>query len=330
MQRMDGLKELISELRKVEGLRTESASALKKSGSLVRKCPSRPLDFRVGAVDAGLVAQEFHAFDLVIVKAVGAVFEYKNGKLDGHKYYPGPFPKESVATNGSMDLLELSQYRNIVRLKHEIALAIEVARECDLMLVDGSLVPLPSDKPANKEMRAEYDELISLYIKLFEEAKSKLVGVIKDSRSKRLLEENAHIVGQDVIANSTDSTLLDLVLEKGEMTAPIPYSKDAKANQILKDLMPYSAELNVSYVKAGKNDRPLRVEFFGEGEEVLGKLYPLCSINENYSYPSVLIDVDLRAMISQQDAERIYHEVEVAPFLRGSRLLRRDSRPFRH
>ncbi|MEM0438168.1 MAG: DNA double-strand break repair nuclease NurA [Candidatus Micrarchaeia archaeon] len=327
---MHGLKELINELRRVESLRTESARALKASCGLVEKCPCLPLDFKVGAVDAGLVAQEFHAFDLVVVKAVGAVFEYRNGRLAGHKYCPAPFPKESIATNGSMDLVELGQYRNILRLKEEISLAVDVAKECDLMLIDGSLVPLPSDKPANKEMRAEYEELVSLYLKLFEESGHKLVGVIKDSRSKRLLEENAHIIGQDVIANSTDSTLLDLVLEKGEMTRPLPYSKDAKANQILKDLMPHSEKLNVSYIKAGKNDRPLRVEFFGEGKELIGKLYPLCSINENYSYPSILIDVDLRAIIEPQDAERIYHEIEVAPFLHDSRLLRRDSRPFRH
>lgn len=327
---MDGLKSLINELRKVEALRAESARMLRAKEGLVERCPCLPLDFNVGAVDAGLVAEEFHAFDLVVVKAVGAVFKYKEGKLKGHRYYPDPFPKESVATNGSMDLVELSQYRNILRLKEEIGLAVEVAKECDLMLIDGSLVPLPSDKPANKEMRAEYEELVSLYLKLFEESGHKLVGVVKDSRSKRLIEENVHIIGQDVIANSTDSTLLDLVLEKGEMTRPIPYSKDAKANQILKDLMPYSEKLNVSYIKAGRNDRPLRVEFFGEGNGLLGKLYPLCSINENYSYPSILIDVDLKAMIKPEDAERIYHEIEVAPFLRDSRLLRRNSRPFRH
>lgn len=327
---MGELRELISELQKVEGLRVESARALKSVEGFVQKCPTSPLDFKVGAVDASIVAQEFHAFDLIISKTVGAVFEYKNGKLVSHTYHPSPFPKENVATNGSMDLVELNQYRNIVRLKQEISVAIEVAKKCDLMLIDGSLVPLPSDKPNNKEMRAEYDELVALYLKLFEQNEHKLVGVIKDSRSKRVIEENQQSVGTGVLANSTDSTLLDLVLEKGEMSRPLPYSKDAKANQILKDLMPYTERLNVSYIKAGKNDRPVRVEFFGDGVEVLGRLYPLCDINDNYSYPSVLIDVDLRALIDPQSAERIYHEIEVAPYLRDSKMLRRNSRPFRH
>ncbi len=326
---MENVRELIGELQRVEKTRIECAERLNEVGGLKLECTPNDLNLRVGAVDTSIVSQEFHAFDLIITKTVGVVFEYRDGKLYKHEYIPSPFPAENVHTHGSMDLLELSQYRNIVRLKEEIGLAHKVAGMCDLMLIDGSLAPLPGDRPANKDMRGEYDELLGLYMQLFERHEQKLAGVVKDSRSKRVMEEYGAILDASVMANSTDSTLLDMVLKKGERTKTLTYSKDAKTNPVLKDLLPYSERLNVSYIKAGRNDRPVRIEFFGENSDIVNTLYSLCAINDNYSYPAVLIDVDLRALIDPKAVERIYHEIEIAPFLKDSRLLRRNSRPFR-
>ncbi|MCX8199882.1 MAG: DNA double-strand break repair nuclease NurA [Candidatus Micrarchaeota archaeon] len=328
---MDGLKGLVQELQKAEMARANAAKALLGIGNIKKRCEGAGsgISVRVGAVDAGIVLQEFHAFDLIITKAVGVIFEYENGKLKRHEYLPSPLPKEKLHVHGSMDLMELGSYKNIIRLKEEISLALQVAERCDLLLVDGSLVPLPGDKPSSKELRKEYDALLALYRELFSKYENKVVGIIKDSRSKRFLEEYAAHLDSVVLCNSTDTTLLDLVLEKGEMSKVLPYSKDPKSNGVLKDLLPYSERLNCVYIKPGKNDRPVRIEMFGDGSGVLSKVYALCDINDNYSYPSVLIDADLRALIDPRNVERIYKEIEIAPFLKDARALRRNSRPFR-
>ncbi len=328
---MEELKGLIEELQRVEKARVSCAGLLNVLDGIKEECGKgkKDVSIRVGAVDASIILQEFHAFDLMITKTVGAVFEYENGKLKNYEYLPSPFPKEKLHVHGSMDLMELNNYRNIVRLKEEIALASKVAEKCDLLLVDGSLVPLPGDKPSGKELRKEYEVLLELYRDLFSKHEDKVVGVVKDSRSRRFLEEYSAHMDSAVMGNSTDSTMLDLVLEKGEMSRVLTYSKDAQNNQVLKDLLPYSERLNCAYLKPGKNDRPVRIEFFGENRELIEKVYALCNINDNYSYPAILIDVDLRALIDPRNVERIYREIEVAPFLRDARMLRRNSRPFR-
>lgn len=327
---MEELKELIAELQRIEKARVECASTLAKVDGIKARltCEEYPT-IKVGAVDASIIPQEFHAFDLVITKAVGVVFEYEGGKLQRYEYVPSPLPREKLHVHGSMDLMELNNYRNIVRLKEEMVLAAQVAEKCDVLLVDGSLVPLPGDKPSSKELRKEYDELLGLYRNLFSKHESKIVGVVKDSRSKRFLEEYAAHIDNAVMCNSTDSTLLDLMLEKGEMSKVLPYSKDAKSNQVLKDLLPYSERLNCTYIKPGKNDRPVRIEFFGENNGLIEKVYALCDINDKYPYPAILIEVDLRALIDPRNVERIYREIEIVPFLKDSRVLRRNARPFR-
>ena len=327
---MKDLKELIGELQRAEQARVGCAHTLAGVDGIKERCKERSgIDVRVGAVDASIIMQEFHAFDLIITKTAGAVFEYRNGKLGSYEYIPSPFPEEKLHVHGSMDLMELGNYRNIVRLREEITLALDVAEKCDLLLIDGSLVPLPGDKPSSKELKGEYENLIEIYRKLFSKYSEKVVGVVKDSRSRRFMEEYSAYIDGAVMSNSTDSTLLDLVLEKGERSRIMPYSKDPKTNQILKDLLPYSEKLNCTYIKPGKNDRPVRMEFFGDNEELVEKVYTLCSINDSYSYPSVLIEVDLRALIDPMSVERIYREIEVAPFLKDSRMLRRNMRPFR-
>ncbi|MEM3364165.1 MAG: DNA double-strand break repair nuclease NurA [Candidatus Micrarchaeia archaeon] len=331
MIRMEDIRGLVEELQKAEQARISTAKELLKIDGIKAKCANTnsEINIRVGAVDTSIILQEFHAFDLMITKTVGVVFEYQNGRLKSHEYIPSPMPKEKLHVHGSMDLMELGNYKSIVRLKEEISLAIRIAEKCDLLLLDGSLVPLPGDKPSSKELRKEYDELLALYRELFSKYESKIVGVIKDSRSKRLMEEYSTLIDSSVMCNSTDSTLLDLMLEKGEMSRVLSYSKDPKSNGVLKDLLPYSERLNCVYIKPGKNDRPVRIEMFGNGEGVIDKVYALCDINDNYSYPAVLIDVDLRALMDPRNVERIYREIEVAPYLKDVRALRRNSRPFR-
>jgi sulfur relay (sulfurtransferase) DsrF/TusC family protein len=319
------IKEMIEKLKEIQEKRNNVAILFSSKNEIKEKCEKKELNLRVGAIDASIISQEFHSFDLIITKTVGAIFTYKDNKLIENKYYPSALPREKINIIGSTDLMELNQIKNIIRLKEEISLAVEMGDKCDLILIDGSLVPLPGDKPTSEILKKEYNELIEKYLELFSKYKDKLVGVVKDSRSKRFIEHYSEKYNFEVEINLTDSSLLDVVLEKKEKTKEISYAKDAKTNQILKDLLPYSEEVKVSYIKAGKYDRPIRIEYFNDRNE---ELMSLCGINDKYTYPSILIDVDLRALMDVRDVERILKEIELSPYV-DNKLLRRNVRPFR-
>ncbi|MGC8924327.1 MAG: DNA double-strand break repair nuclease NurA [Candidatus Micrarchaeia archaeon] len=328
---MDEIRALIEQLKANEMMRIECANKIAQVDGIIEKCSKVDgLALRVGAVDACIISQEFHAFDLIMIKTAGVVFEYAKGALEKYEYIPSPFPKIKLLVHGSMELAELGQYKTILRLSEEITLARKVAEKCDLLLIDGSLVPLPGDKPSSKEMKKEYDALVKEYLQLFSESESKVIGVVKDSRSRRFMDEYSHVVSEEVAKNTNDSALLNDVLEKGEMTRAIKYSNNTQTNPVLKDFIPFSDKLRISYIKAGKDDRPVRVEFFEGNEHVRDIVYTLCAINDSYAYPSVLIEADLRALIDQKESERVLREVALTPYLKDARVLRRNSRPFRH
>lgn len=319
---------MINKLQEIQTRRNDVANLFLTKDEIKKNCDKGNVNLKVGAVDASIISQEFHSFDLIITKTVGAIFTYENGKLVHNEYVPSPFPREKINIIGSTDLMELNQIKTMIRLREEIELAIKIGEKCDLLLMDGSLVPLPGDKPTSEILKKKYEELIEKYLELFSKYKEKIVGVVKDSRSKRFIEHYNEKFNFEIETNITDSSLLDVVLEKGEVTKEISYCKDAKTNQILKDLIPYSEEIKVVYLKAGKYDRPIRIELFSESEKTIEILMALCGINEKYTYPSILIDVDLRALMDVRDVERILKEIELSPYL-DNKLLRRNMRPFR-
>lgn len=319
------INEMIEKLKEIQEKRNNVAELFLTKGEIKQKCEKKELNLKIGAVDASIISQEFHSFDLIITKTVGAIFTYEKGKLIENKYYPSALPKEKINIVGSTDLMELNQIKTIIRLKEEISLAVEMGDKCDLLLIDGSLVPLPGDKPTSEILKKKYEELIEKYLELYSKYKEKIVGVIKDSRSKRFIEHYNEKYNFEIETNLTDSSLLDIVLEKGEITKEISYAKDAKTNQILKDLLPYSEQIKVAYIKAGKYDRPIRVEYFAPKN---GELMSLCGINDKYTYPAILIDVDLRALMDVKDVDRILKEIELSPYV-DNKLLRRNVRPFR-
>jgi len=316
---------MINKLQEIQTRRNDVANLFLTKDEIKKNCDKGNVNLKVGAVDASIISQEFHSFDLIITKTVGAIFTYENGKLIHNEYVPSPFPREKINIIGSTDLMELNQIKTMIRLREEIELAIKIGEKCDLLLMDGSLVPLPGDKPTSEQMKMEYEKLIEKYLELFSKYKDKIVGVVKDSRSKRFIEHYGEKFNFEIETNITDSSLLDIVLEKGEITKEISYAKDAKTNQILKDLLPFSEEIKVVYLKAGKYDRPIRVEYFTNKN---GELMSLCGINDKYTYPAILIDVDLRALMDVRDVERILKDIELSPYL-DNKLLRRNMRPFR-
>lgn len=286
---------------------------------------------KVAAVDGGLLAQEMHGIDLVIARAVAASFSFKDNELVSHEYLPNAFPESDYEIKIGLDEREVMCFRSIFRLRKEIECAIETLEKAkpDYLLLDGSLVPLTADKPPDdSEVAYEYQKLVGLYRKLYENAreqKCELVGVIKDSRARRFVD----IARSALELRSSDSVFLNHLLKEGERTFAFKYTSDTKRHPVVKDFGNYGEMINAMYLKPVEEDRPLRVEFLSsEFEKIANSIFTLSRINRSYAYPAVLIEADLRAALDPLELERAQKSLSMQSGM-GVMPLRRNSRPFR-
>ena len=189
----------------------------------------------------------------------------------------------------------------------------------------------PINKPNEKSILfPKYLKIILKYKELYKlcsEKKCMLLGVIKDSRGKRMVN------CLDKKLNTSDSIFLNYVLKERERTIAIPLSDSVEKHTILKDLKEWSNVLGLFYIKSVKNDYPIRIEFLKTKENDIDKIasliYTLSAINSRYAYPSVLIEVDLRAMLNPIELDRIKRKLNILYPTGAFSVLRRNSRPFR-
>jgi len=344
------IRELAEQIKKTEQARESLANATREKNievlpdalerGLVHEVKPSMVNCSVAAVDGGLLAQEFQGFDLILVRALAAVFSYKDSKLDSYSYYPSPLPGYDVGLTDNLDLHELNWHKNLMRLEKELSTALECVKKHSpgLMLLDGSVVPQISDRPADgSEPRSIYDKVLRLCQELYatcEEKGTRVAGVIKDSRGRRFIEMVSPMLSDSdgVLQKSNDTSFLHFLLKPGERTAAFSYSSDVKEHQVLRDLGDWGSKINVFYLKPVAGDRPLRVEFVGDKsfDGLAETIHALSAINSKYAYPAVLIEADLRAAMNPIELERTYRDLFANTGLRSSMMkLRRDSRPFR-
>ncbi|VVC72243.1 NurA domain protein [uncultured archaeon] len=301
-------------------------------------------DLKVAAVDGGLLAQEYHGFDLLISRAVAVLFTYKDGKLASHEYHPSALPESVMEVTSTMDTHEFQRYKSLFRLKIEIGTALSACRKFkpDYLLLDGSILPQISDKPGadEEEARALYEEVIRIYSDLFftcDSQGTKLVGVIKDSRGRRfidILEKMLVESERETLRRSSDTSFLSFMLDECERTPSFTYASGEKEHIVLKDLKDWGPRIAVFYMKPVAEDRPVRIEFLSSptvtAGDIASTVCALSRINKKYAQPAALIEADLRAAMDPLDLERAYKDLFVRTGLRSAMMkLRRDSRPFR-
>lgn len=334
------IRAAVEHIRTIENTIIEKANILRSSKQLFREGLEKELissvseikiNGLIGAVDGGLLAHEMHGTDLVIARAVGAIFQYKDSVLVSSKYFPNPFPEAEYEIKLGLDEREAVAFRSLFRLKNEISCAIKMLNEQNLkyLLLDGSLLPLPSDKPnENSEIINEYYAVIQLYKKLYDTAQEKkcsVIGVIKDSRSRRFVD----IVKTVVEGRFSDSLFLTYLLKENEKTFAFNYSSDGEKHPIARDFGNMCNSFHVMYLKPVEDDRPLRIEFFSQNfNEIAELIHSLSKINRNYAYPAILIEADLRAALNPIELERAQKSLLMQT---GMKLmpLRKNSRPFR-
>jgi hypothetical protein len=319
----DKLAALAGEIRgSYDSIRGIAASARSADPALVVKVRKADVSLRVCAVDGGLLAGRMHGADIVVVRAVAAVFDYQGSLLKANSYHPEKCPQPQIEIKNSLEEHEALLFRSLLRLHHELSCAISAldAHNPGLLLIDGSLLPLPSDRPSDgSELRPLYDDVLSLYRRLYllsGEKKCVLCGIIKDSRSKKLAGELG--------AGCSDTLLCSYLLQENERTKELGYFEGKHPNG---DVAELGRQVKVFYLRPSRNDLPLRIEVLGcDIDSAASLVCTLSSLSENYAYPAALIEADLRAALDPGELEAIESSLSA---LSGMKPLRRNSRPFR-
>lgn len=309
------------------------------------------LNARICGSDSGFVSKSLHSIDLVLVRAVGVLFEYRKGVVKKTRYWPNffDFPKPFLSNHG-MDLAELDVSASLIRLKEEISLAKQMIEEekPDFCLVDGSLVPQYADKPKkDSAVSKQYHDMLFSFVDLYRVAHksgTQLVGCVEDSRGSRfqgiVRETLLPLFRQPVPAgldSVLDSVLLDHVLRQNERSFTFPYTKDIKEHAILQDFGPLGEKVFACYIKPSELDRPLRIEFLHFEEngsltehanQIASTILSLSSLHREYAFPSVLIEADLRCRLKPEEIELVFNKICDKLSKRMRMQLRRNSRPF--
>jgi len=311
---------------------------------------------RVCGVDGGLLKKSLRGLELVITRAVAAIFEYSPSGRVSAKY----FPRRGAPPLIKADLRPLSWREadisaSLERLEAELQLAIRVQdhHPVDLLLLDGSLLPQLGDRPPSLSLlRSKYQEVRSLYAELYrkaDETGTLLAGIVKDSRSSRFvnllgmllphlirrhpqLSPLLEIDYRSILRMSRDTDLFYRILEVGERSCLFHCSESSSNNEERNT----SGNVVCFYLRTAKYDYPLRVEVYtGEHEpqtivkKVSAILLPLSSSNDEFALPSVLIDADSQARMIERDLEFLYSQIIRRIGLPGSLMrLRRDRMPF--
>ncbi|NPA86432.1 MAG: DNA double-strand break repair nuclease NurA [Candidatus Diapherotrites archaeon] len=305
MQRV--LEEIAERIVKREEERQRMGAELRSTlEDFIQVAPGVGPTATVGAVDGGVVYEEYGSLILMLIRSVGAIFSYEEGALDSVDYVPSPLPDpEVVDSDIPLEREDYHPFRSLHRLRSELSRSLEVlARSPQFFFLDGSIVPQIVDKPRSDRLKPLYLSVVGLFKSLYSYYPNTLLGgIVKDSRGNRLglfLREE----GVDV-PDWQDVSWLNYVLQPGEYTSPIPYSEEPSKHATLKDLGEHAENIYLFYLKASPLDRPYRVEFYSkdpqrDARRLASLLYPLSSLNPNYSIPPFLVEVDLRARLSKE------------------------------
>ncbi len=316
-------------------------------------------DIVVAGIDGGVLNKPLHGLDLILVRALAAIFSYEDGKLSDVDYHPSEMPTpDLVNVHEPLDSREIDILVGLKRQISEIDRARETAqkKDVDVIMLDGSVVPQYTNNVRGEMTRELYKKLIYSYRDLYQLCEKKeilLLGAVKDSRSARLaklfqkkifpklVEEMDLSVDEldsidrnsDILLISRDTDFLDYLLDAKERSFTFKYSESSAP--LLNDLGEWKESIYAFYVKPVPYDCPVRVEFVSDQKSVLesaeksAALVSTLSANHDAcALPSVLIEADARAALAEEEISILRDSI--VDRLEPSTLveLRRERRPF--
>ncbi|MBR9682113.1 MAG: DNA double-strand break repair nuclease NurA [Candidatus Aenigmarchaeota archaeon] len=282
---------------------------------------------KVIGIDGGLSQHEYHGMDMILTRAVAAIFNYSDGKLEVD-YYPSPIvsPKLTIITD-PYDDTDFSKSASLERQKTEIELALEVFNKFnpDLLLLDGSIVPHMNDR-AGKDSNAseKYQNVLNIFSNLYKSANGKLAGCVEDSRGRRFCDILKKKITDDalkkILDGTKDTNLLYHILETGERTCVFRLNNDL-------------SNIYSFYIKTAEYDRPVRIDFYADSDVVnsannIASIVLATSCHDTYGIPTPIIEADCRAKLKEHDVDALHDQlVDMVGITPGLMKLRREQRP---
>jgi len=348
------IREIAKNLHKAESKRKLLAEFLREVGEeteiLKRLEPSKLEDVKVAGVDGGLSVKSLHGFDCILVRAAAA---YKSGKRVKVEYFPSRMPAPEADVLEALSDLEWAHFSSIMRQRVEVNTAMKSLEklEPDIILMDGSIVPYYSDRPARtSHVYRQYISMIGEFISLYSNCIEKgvaLAGVIEDSRGASFCK----IINRDVISRvnhplamdmsqllerTRDTNLLYWMLDRRQRSRIFPYSEKPEEHPVLREFGELAGRVNSFYLKTAEYDRPFRVDMLTGGSDIIGEADNLASVllsisghHSGYGLPAPLIEADNVAKLSDSEVENFYsHILSFAGNIPSVMRLRRDQRPF--
>jgi hypothetical protein len=215
---------------------------------------------------------------------------------------------------------ELDLIASIERQKMEVELAYEVVQQYspEVLFLHGPLIPhrwigSTTLEPKKKELLMALSQLLH--------TKPLIASVVEDSRSKKFCDVLACMKKFKLLSTFRDTGILTYVLQANERTSIF------EAGSVLKEKV-YSF-----YLKSATLDQPIRVDFCST--KPVSTANRLASIllsltgHRRYGMPSILIEADRRARLSQRDFDLFYAQlIQKVGRLPTLAKLRRERRPF--
>jgi len=327
----------------------------------------------VASVDGSSVVKHFMNADFSFLKAICVKYYFYKNQSSKIKYYPdlsgynnylvqGNFinmDETNVDTQISMDMNFME-----IRLLNDL---IETSDNLDLIIIDGSIVPMPINLIFGRDdnISNKYDELLREYRRLYANCKDKdiiLIGSIKDTRTSallhalrsgiQLLKPNSSRLSdfiklnyRQIINYFSDLDFFTRLLNKSERSCIFNCKKDMekiRESGIKKEIPSYFPyNFYAFYLKTVKYDTPCRIEFFTNEDDTIEEasnkadlissiILPISSYNENYGLPIPQIEAHRRAVFKPSEINLLFNNLTRNLSMNGITLLekRRARRPF--
>ncbi|HUY01622.1 MAG TPA: DNA double-strand break repair nuclease NurA [Candidatus Deferrimicrobium sp.] len=325
-----------------------------------------PLDLhgmQIIGIDGSIISKSLNGVDLILTRAVAVLFKFQKDK-PSVQYFPSSAPNPRLIYNFEIfSGPELDVLNSLERLEDEIQIAIKMTdQNPDIILLDGSIIPLTLDKPSNSSiLNQKYFKIIENYELLFQKCLEHdilLAGIIKDTRSTRFMQILGKVLPalinkvpelqsirqldyRPIIQQTRDATFLYRFLQPKERTFTFKYSESPAKHAVLKDFTKkdWSQLIYTFYLKPVQFDLPTKIEFLAPtnpekyANRIAAVILPLSNQHAEFGVPSVLIEADARAHLFENDLEYIHeslsHVVSTSGFSPLLMKLRRDKRPFR-
>ena len=324
--------------------------------------PTKLTGLRIAGIDGGLIRKRFRTMDLLLTRGIAVIFQFGPEEGPSVEFFPDPFPEPNIKpVMLTMAGTELDQLASLERVATELRVTLSILDEfhTDLILVDGSLFYHPRDRPPRGSVVDEkFQEVAALYKQLYNKATRKrtiLVGVVKDSRSARIVsilgEILPHIIREPIVFElmqgidyrwllkiSRDCDLLDTFLDEGERSFAFKYSSEIlnNSNSLANDLLRWSSDIWVTYLKAARDDLPIRLEILTKEDggiqqldKALSAILPLSWQHPEYGLPTPIVEADARARINANETRLVIDRLMAMSGLTYTTLEKRRSRnPF--